>query len=121
VIDRVRFGRALRQLRREKSAAEERDVSQAEVAKFVGDRQPNVAKWESGSVPDDEAIVRKLAEFYGVTFVWLTLGEGPKYIDVVIHNRDGSIAAVEAKRTETPKLGLGKAADEKPGKGRRRA
>ncbi len=70
------FGRRLKQLRRLKSAREERDVPQGEVAAFVGDTQPNVAKWEGGRLPEDENTVRKLAAFYGVNYAWLRLGEG---------------------------------------------
>lgn len=72
------FGKRLRQLRREKSAIEERDVEQGEVAAAVGDTQPNVARWERGRIPKDDATVRRLAEYYGVEFIWLRHGEGQK-------------------------------------------
>lgn len=51
-------------------------MEQAEVAKAVGDKQPNVAKWERGRLPRDHAVVRKLAGFYGVSYAWLLTGEG---------------------------------------------
>lgn len=73
------FGRRLRQLRREKSAREERDVEQGEVAKAVQDTQPNVARWERGRIPKDTATVKKLADFYGVQWIWLLHGEGEAY------------------------------------------
>jgi len=78
VTQRADFGARLRQLRREKSATEERDVEQAEVAKAVGDTQPNVARWEQGRIPKEDDTVRRLAAFYGVSFVWLRHGEGEK-------------------------------------------
>jgi transcriptional regulator with XRE-family HTH domain len=73
-----RFGHKLRQLRREKSAAEERDVGQGEVADAIGESQPNLARYESGRLPRDENTVRKLAEYYKVNYVWLRLDEGEK-------------------------------------------
>lgn len=73
------FGARLRQLRREKSALEERDVEQSEVAEAVGDAQPNVARWERGRIPKEDNTIRKLATYYGVNFVWLRYGEGPKF------------------------------------------
>lgn len=72
------FGRRLRQLRREKSALEERDIEQEEVAAAVGDSQPNVARWEKGRIPKDAAVIRKLAAYYGVSFPWLLTGEGER-------------------------------------------
>jgi transcriptional regulator with XRE-family HTH domain len=78
VTARERFGKKLKQLRREKSAREERDVPQSEVATFVGDTQPNVAKWEGGRFPDDEDTIRRLAAYYNVNYAWLRLDEGPR-------------------------------------------
>lgn len=72
------FGRRLRQLRREKSATEARDVEQEEVAEAIGDKQPNLARWEKGRIPKEDSTVRALAEYYGVAFVWLRHGEGVK-------------------------------------------
>lgn len=72
------FGKRLRQLRREKSAAEHRDVEQGEVAAAIGDTQPNYARWEKGRIPKEDETVRALAAFYGVSFVWLRYEEGKR-------------------------------------------
>lgn len=82
------FGRKLRQLRREKSALEERDVEQSEVANAVGETQPNIARYEKGRFPKDEKVTRKLAALYGVSYPWLRLDEGPKYLDAEIRIAD---------------------------------
>lgn len=73
------FGRRLRQLRREKAATEERDVEQGEVAAAVKDTQPNVARYERGRIPRDIDVVKRLATFYRVNWIWLLHGEGEKY------------------------------------------
>jgi transcriptional regulator with XRE-family HTH domain len=73
------FGRKLRQLRREKSALEERDVEQGEVAKAIGETQPNLARYERGRIPKDETVTKRLAKYYGVEYAWLRLNEGPQY------------------------------------------
>lgn len=75
-----RFGRRLRQLRREKSAREERDVEQAEVAQAAKDTQPNVARYERGRIPRDESVTKRLAAFYDVNWIWLLHGEGDKHL-----------------------------------------
>lgn len=73
------FGRRLRQLRREKSAREERDIEQGEVAAAIGDSQPNVARWERGRIPKDDATLERLAAYYGVTMPWLRFGKGERH------------------------------------------
>ena len=78
MTDQERFGRRLKQLRREKAAREERDVEQEEVATAIGDVQPNLARWERGRIPKEDETVRKLAAYYGVTFIWLRHGEGAR-------------------------------------------
>jgi transcriptional regulator with XRE-family HTH domain len=78
VTQQEAFGRRLRQLRREKSAAEERDVEQTEVAAAVGTTQVNVARWEAGRIPKEDAMLKALAGFYGVSLLWLRYGEGSR-------------------------------------------
>lgn len=73
-----RFGKRLRQLRREKAYREERDVEQSEVAAATKETQPNIARFERGRIPRDEATVKRLAAFYGVNWIWLLHGEGEK-------------------------------------------
>ncbi len=72
------FGRRLRQLRREKSAREEKDIEQSDVAEAVGDTQPNVARWERGRIPRSDETLQALADYYGVSVAWLRLGHGPR-------------------------------------------
>lgn len=76
-----RFGARLKQLRREKAANEERDVDQGEVAETVKETQSNYARWEGGRIPKELETVKSLAAFYGVNWLWLLHGEGPKLLD----------------------------------------
>jgi transcriptional regulator with XRE-family HTH domain len=80
-VKRETLGERLAQLRREKAAAERRDIDQAEIAKAIGigaKRQNYVSRWENDVIPKDDIIV-KLAAYYGVDPGWLRMGTGQKY------------------------------------------
>lgn len=62
------------QARRELSARERRDVSQAEIAEAVGVTVPTYSRWEKGQRTPDEADVQRLAKFFGVTPAYLRYG-----------------------------------------------
>lgn len=73
------FGARLRQLRRQKSADEERDVLASEVYKAVGITQPNFSRYELADYePSDVKDVKALATFYKVSWIWLLHGEGQR-------------------------------------------
>lgn len=72
------FSERLAQLRREKAAREFRDVDQEEIAQAIGlspKQQPYISKWENDTTPKDTAVVKKLAEYYRVSWLWLLHGE----------------------------------------------
>lgn len=73
------FGDRLAQARREKAAAEHRDISQKDVAAAIQSSGPSVSRWESGvGVPSDRMLER-LARFFAVTPGWLRYGQEPKH------------------------------------------
>jgi transcriptional regulator with XRE-family HTH domain len=95
------FGRKLKQLRREKSAHEERDVEQSEVADAIDETQPNLARYERGRFPKDEAVTKRLAAYYRVNYAWLRLNEGekrPPGLDIPAPARSTPAAAGTAQR-----------------------
>lgn len=57
----------LRELRRIKSAKDDRDVSRREVAEAIGVSVASVSNWESGTTAVDLEDAWKLADYYGVT------------------------------------------------------
>lgn len=101
------FGERLAQERREKAARERRDISQKDVAEAVGSTAPSVSRWENGGSPPGDAMLRKLAAYFGVTPGWLRYGQLPREYPVVadappvhpsIHR--GTLAEAEAKERE---------------------
>lgn len=103
------LGQRLAQLRREKAAREERDIDQTEIAKAIGigaKRQAYISRWENGYVVPKDDVLKKLADYYGVTPGWLRYGEGDKVpeptavLDVVAgpKPRPSRVAASPTKR-----------------------
>lgn len=72
------FGERLAQERREKAARERRDISQKDVAEAVGSSAPSVSRWENGGQPPGDAILERLARYFGVTMGWLRYGQEPR-------------------------------------------
>jgi len=72
------FGERLAQERREKAARERRDLSQKDVAEAIGSSGPSVSRWESDVGMPSEAMIQKLAAYFGVTPGWLRYGHGPR-------------------------------------------
>lgn len=62
------------QVRREKEAAEMRDIDQAEIAAAVGVTTAAYSRWERGERTPSEADVVKLAAYFGVTPAYLRYG-----------------------------------------------
>lgn len=60
------IGAGLKQLRREKSADEHRDVAQTEVAKEVGVPAVNYSRYESGKRETPPEVLEDLAKYFGV-------------------------------------------------------
>lgn len=108
------------QLMAERQSATGRRITSRSVAQELDIPENSFSRYLRRAEPPGDEVVTPLAEYFGVTRGWLRYGEGEKYIDVVIHNRDGTISAVEAKRTETPKLGMKPASDAPAAKKTRR-
>lgn len=65
-FDKRVFAENLKRLRREKSARENRDVTQAEVAEAVGVNEATVQNYEAGRSVASYEVAWALADFYGV-------------------------------------------------------
>ncbi len=78
MTDAEHFGERLAQERREKGVRERRDVLQKQVARAVGTTATSVSRWEKGIVMPGDAMVRKLAAYFGVTPAWLRYGQEPR-------------------------------------------
>jgi transcriptional regulator with XRE-family HTH domain len=72
------FGERLAQERREKAARERRDIGQKDVAEAIGSSGPSVSRWESGVGMPSEAMIVKLATYFGVKPAWLRYGQEPR-------------------------------------------
>lgn len=73
-----KFGERVAQERREKSARERRDVLQSEIADAIGTTPTSVGRWEAGLVMPKDAMLVKLAHYFGVTPAWLRYGQEPR-------------------------------------------
>jgi len=92
----VQFGEKLRELR------EEKDLTQKQVADFIGVSERVYGYYENNRFPKDEIILKKLASFFNVSLDWLvgdsTVKEPAEKIiektkdteyTVALHRRDG--------------------------------
>lgn len=50
---------------------EERDIKQKEVAKYIGVSERVYGYYEKDRFPKDEAVLKKLSDFYNVSVEWL--------------------------------------------------
>lgn len=68
------FGERVAQERREKAARDRRDIGQKDVAEAVRTTPATVSRWEAGLNMPDDAVLSKLASYFGVTPAWLRYG-----------------------------------------------
>jgi transcriptional regulator with XRE-family HTH domain len=90
-------GARLAQLRREKSAAERRDLLQEEVAQEVGVSEEAYNRYEKGRRMPKPAIFARIAQYWGVTERWLHYGP-----EELAHDADditvGAVALTQAEK-----------------------
>lgn len=72
------LGERLAQLRREKAVETRKDLNAYDIAKAVGVSQPTYSRYEANITTPDDAILGRIAEYFGVTRSWLRYGEGEK-------------------------------------------
>ena len=72
------FGERVAQERRRKAAADRRDILKRDVARAVDVSESTVGRWEKGTLPDDPAVLERLAAYFGVTVPWLRYGAAPR-------------------------------------------
>lgn len=114
------FGDRLAQERREKAARERTDVMQKDVADAVGTTPATVSRWEQGLVKPGDAMMEKLAAYFGVTPSWMRYGQRPREPDTstvdVVRDYEGAEPGTAKRTVEAKKPPAKKAAG---GKGRR--
>lgn len=54
--------------------------SPSRVVLDIGLKKPAVTRWKNGSLPTD-ATMKRLADYFGVSFQWLKSGDGPESCD----------------------------------------
>lgn len=72
------FAGRLAQERRLKAAREERDIDNSDIALAVGTSDANVSKWFAGRTTPSDALMMKLADYFGVNPGWLRFGTEPR-------------------------------------------
>ena len=72
------LGKRLANERRRKAYEEERDIDKTDVAEAVGTTHSSISRYENDVSKPDDAMLQKLADFYGVTRSWIRFGEGER-------------------------------------------
>lgn len=105
----VSIARNLRQLRRELPRIDpDREISQEEVARRIGVKQPQYAKWERGKAHPKPHNLVKIALGFQVTIDRLVIGIDPRYDSLV------SDQIRQTRDTKSPAVQRSKAGEDAP-------
>ena len=77
-----------------------RGLKQSAFAKIIGVNQNTVSRWERGQVLSDEATLKKIADYGGVTVQWLLHGEEPAAAKYSIRTREHAPEEYSAALTD---------------------